>query len=419
MKHEFEYFYPFDIRSSGKDLVPNHLTFCAYVHAAMFPEDKWPLSMRTNGHLMLNGKKMSKSTGNSLTMRDAIEKFGADATRLCLADAGDGVEDANFDEKTANANILRVHTLLGWCEEMIKDEPNLRHGPRTYHDKVFEEEINDLINISKGHYENTDYKDALKYGFYELQTARDWYREVTSDIGMHAELVRYWIRISTLLVTPIAPHFTEHIWSSLLHEPKSIQLASWPEPSRPVDKVIVDSGAYMRNTIKTIRDGELNLMKKMIKAKKGKDVGEAPFDPKKPKSVTIYVATAFPEWQDACVKAVKDAYVKDADKVDDAKVREILTQRGLIKDKRAMPFVQSFKKRIAEYGAQAAFRRTLPFSEATVLSEILPYLKRTLNLVDAEILSVEKARTKEGPGYTRSIIDSSEPGSPAFEYRNV
>jgi len=65
---------------------------------------------------MLNGKKMSKSTGNSLTLREAIEKFGADATRLSLADAGDGLEDANFEEKSANANILRVHTLLGWCE---------------------------------------------------------------------------------------------------------------------------------------------------------------------------------------------------------------------------------------------------------------------------------------------------------------
>lgn len=59
---------------------------------------------------------MSKSTGNSLTLREAIEKFGADATRLSLADAGDGMEDANFEEKSANANILRVHTLLGWCE---------------------------------------------------------------------------------------------------------------------------------------------------------------------------------------------------------------------------------------------------------------------------------------------------------------
>jgi leucyl-tRNA synthetase len=116
MKREYEYFYPFDIRSSGKDLIPNHLSFAVYNHAAIFPEDKWPLSMRTNGHLMINGQKMSKSKGNTLTLREGVQKFGADATRLALADAGDGIEDANFDEKTANANILRVHTLIGWCE---------------------------------------------------------------------------------------------------------------------------------------------------------------------------------------------------------------------------------------------------------------------------------------------------------------
>ena len=116
LKSDFNYFYPFDIRSSGKDLIPNHLTFCVYNHAALFPEDKWPVSMRTNGHLMLNGKKMSKSTGNSLTMKDSVEKFGADVTRVVLADAGDGIEDANFEEKNANANVLRIHTLVQWCE---------------------------------------------------------------------------------------------------------------------------------------------------------------------------------------------------------------------------------------------------------------------------------------------------------------
>jgi leucyl-tRNA synthetase len=121
MKREFEYFYPFDIRSSGKDLVPNHLTFAVYVHTALFGEAHWPRSIRTNGHLLLNGEKMSKSKGNFLTMHDAVQKFGADATRLSLADAGDSVEDANFDEKTANANILRLHTLVGWCE--------VRHSP--------------------------------------------------------------------------------------------------------------------------------------------------------------------------------------------------------------------------------------------------------------------------------------------------
>jgi leucyl-tRNA synthetase len=60
--------------------------------------------------------------------------------------------------------------------------------------------------------------------------------------------------------------------------------------------------------------------------------------------------------------------------------------------------------------------------ETDVLREVLPYLKRTLNLVDVEILSVEEAQEFVGAGkagYSRMIIESSEPGSPAFEFRNV
>ena len=46
----------------------------------------------------------------------------------------------------------------------------------------------------------------------------------------------------------------------------------------------------------------------------------------------------------------------------------------------------------------------------------MPYLKRTLNLTVAEVLSAEEALEK---GYSKLIIESSEPGGPAFEFRNV
>ncbi|KAF8622600.1 hypothetical protein AX15_006860 [Amanita polypyramis BW_CC] len=417
LKHEYEYFYPFDIRSSGKDLIPNSLTMTLYGHVAVLPEDKWPRSIRTNGHLMLNGEKMSKSTGNFFTLRQVINKFGADATRITLADAGDGLEDANFDEKTANANILRVHTLLGWCEDMVKDKEKLRQGQRNYHDDVFENEINDLINITQTHYEATNYKDTLKYGFYELQSARDWYREVTTDVGMHVDLVLYWIRISALLVSPIAPHFAEHIYQSILGVPTSVQNARWPTPEKEVNHTLVEATLYMRGVTKMMRDAETNLVKILSK---NKSKGPVSFDPKKPKSVRIYVATEYPEWQNVCVDIVKQSYHAEEDKVDDAKVKDLLIEKGLIKDKRAMPFIQAFKKRMTQFGATTAFRRTLLFSETQVLIEIMPYLKKTLGLVEAEVLSTEEARKREGEaGITKSIIDSSEPGTPAFEYRNV
>ncbi|KZV88577.1 Nucleotidylyl transferase, partial [Exidia glandulosa HHB12029] len=135
MKWEFQYWYPMDIRSSGKDLIPNHLTFCVYNHAAIFDRKYWPRSMRANGHLTINGSKMSKSKGNFMTLRETVEKFGADAARLALADAGDSIEDANFDEKNANASILRIFTLIEWCKEIVTEAPNMRRGEKNFHDR--------------------------------------------------------------------------------------------------------------------------------------------------------------------------------------------------------------------------------------------------------------------------------------------
>lgn len=36
---------------------------------------------------------------------------------------------------------------------MAKDKASLRQGEKNYHDQVFEQEINDLINITQSHYE--------------------------------------------------------------------------------------------------------------------------------------------------------------------------------------------------------------------------------------------------------------------------
>jgi leucyl-tRNA synthetase len=75
-----------------------------------------------------------------------------------------------------------------------------------------------------------------------------------------------------------------------------------------------------------------------------------------------------------------------------------------------------------QFGAEAAFKRQLLFSEVGVLNEILGYLKKSLGLIDAEVLTADEALAKSeagSPGYNKMIIESSEPGTPAFEFRNV
>jgi leucyl-tRNA synthetase len=55
-----------------QDLIGNHLTMSLYNHTAVWPDrtDRWPRAIRCNGHLLLNGEKMSKSTGNFKTLTE-------------------------------------------------------------------------------------------------------------------------------------------------------------------------------------------------------------------------------------------------------------------------------------------------------------------------------------------------------------
>ncbi|GAA5852819.1 hypothetical protein JCM5353_007630 [Sporobolomyces roseus] len=416
LKSEFSYFYPMDIRSSGKDLIPNHLTFCIYVHAALFSEENWPRSMRANGHLMLNGEKMSKSTGNSLTLRDSLVKFGADATRVTLADAGDSIEDANFEETTANAAILRLRTLVEWCEDIEKNQGQLRRGEANLlWDKIFENEINEAIEQSYQAYDKAMYKDALKMGFYQLLSARDLYQVATaSEGGMHADLALRFIRVQALLITPIAPHVAEYLWSTVLHETSSVQKALFPTVSSPVDPAIADSAAYVRTKVKDIRDAEMNFAKKKAKGK-----GTAGFDISKPKAVKIWVAKGFPEWQEVAVEIVKGAW--DGEKVDDKKCKEELTSKGLIKEKKYMPFIAQLKKRIALIGFEGAINRQVLFSEEEVLRQAMPYFRRTLGMENISVAAAESASSGgEGEaGYVQQIVESAEPGSPGIVLYNV
>jgi len=62
---------------------------------------------------------MSKSTGNFKTLREVMDTFGVNAMRIALADAGDGLDDANFETETANQAILKLCVLERWMKTNV------------------------------------------------------------------------------------------------------------------------------------------------------------------------------------------------------------------------------------------------------------------------------------------------------------
>ncbi|XP_046369849.2 leucine--tRNA ligase, cytoplasmic-like [Haliotis rufescens] len=402
MKNEFNYWYPVDVRMSGKDLIPNHLTYFIYCHCAMWPDDKskWPKGVRANGHILLNSEKMSKSTGNFMSLDDALAKFSADGTRLSLADAGDSVEDANFVEKMADAGVLRLYTLLEWVKEILANQDTLRKGPPsayTFNDKVFISEMNKAIAETKANYDAYLFKDALRTGFFEIQAVRDKYREVEME-GMHRDLVLRFIEVQVLMLSPICPHLSEHIWG-LLGKPDSIMKAAWPAGG-PIDEKLVQASEYITDAAHEFR----------IRLKAYSAAGKGKKAPPAPSQATVWIAKTFPPWQSAVLTKLKELHKPETGLPENKVIATELKDRPELKKymKKLMPFVQLVKENFAKQGMKA-LALTMDYDETEILKTSLKYLTYTLELERIDIRFSEDANEK--------VQQDCCPGKPFITYR--
>ncbi|PSR80064.1 hypothetical protein BD289DRAFT_77163 [Coniella lustricola] len=421
MRRDFEYWYPLDVRVSGKDLIPNHLTFFLYNHIAFFSQEYWPQGIRANGHLMLNGAKMSKSTGNFMTLDDTVKKYGADAARIALADAGDGNTDANFEEDVADNGVLRLFNNREWIEEVSKDT-ELRTGPlNSYQDALFDNEMNVLVAEAKKEYTETNYKLALKAAWFDFTSARDFYREACAGAGikMHKDLIFRYFELQALVLVVIAPHWCEWIWLEILKKPQSIQLAQWPEV--PAANLGLSAARdYVRQTSSNVNSAEAAQLKKKAKGK------ETAYDPKKPKMLTIFTSDKYPAWQEKYIELLREHWDTTSKSLaNDKDFNDKIKKGG--EAKKAMPFVKQLQKRLeAGEDASVVLERKLGFDEQKTLLEMVSGLKRTTGFTKIVVVHVIEG-TKKGKDLTDGgkeiditspLGDNAVPGAPSYLFEN-
>ncbi|KAJ0976260.1 hypothetical protein J5N97_018225 [Dioscorea zingiberensis] len=411
---------------SGKDLIQNHLTFCIYNDTAILPKHQWPCGFRCNGHIMLNSEKMSKSTGNFRTLRQAIEEFSSDATRFSLADAGDGMDDANFVFETANAAILRLTKELSWMEEVLTAESSLRVGcPSTFADRVFVNEINIAVRLTEQHYKDFMFREALKTGFYDLQAARDKYRFSCRSGGMNLELLWRFMDVQTRLITPICPHYAEYVWKNLLKKDGFAVNAGWPMSDSP-NLSLQSANKYLQGSIVLMR----KLLQKQVSGHKKPKKGSPTAPPAEENKFTvglIYVNEQYDGWKEECLNILKSKFdVEKQSFKPDQEILEALKQSSVGQDanfkqiqKLCMPFLRFKKDEAVAVGPQA-LELKLPFGEIKVLQENIDLIKRQLGLEHVEILSAsdDAACSKAGPHISLLTQNPPSPGNPISIFMN-
>lgn len=258
-RQEFDYWYPYDFNSSGKDLIQNHLTFALFNHTACFPKDKWPAGYGINGWVMVDGKKMSKSLGNFILLRDLPDKYGVDASRITVLSGGEEMDDPNFDSEFAisikgKLQALYDFTLANYAPlsnsadqnnnttAEAKNTTETKKPKLTKVDSWVESELNSIIKDTTELMELTLFRSALQRGYFDLQHTIRWYIKRSSNAPNKA-LLNKALETQLLILAPFAPFICEEIWQKIGKNPakenaqnqdvsapgkKFISLAKWP-----------------------------------------------------------------------------------------------------------------------------------------------------------------------------------------------
>ena len=399
-KKEFRYWYPMDLRVSAKDLIPNHLTMALYNHAAVWDDEPelWPKGYYTNGHVLVDAEKMSKSKGNFLMMEETIEKYSADATRFACADAGDSIEDANFSRDTADNAIMSLINEENWIKETLKED-GLRNGDLNFMDQVIINATNAAIKETANAFSNMQFREGLRHGWHEMLITRNEYRSWCQDSGlpMHKDAVRKWCESIIVMITPVCPHWAERMWNIIGKEGFVVK-APWPTADEE-DKLLTRQAKFLRDALKGFRT-------QAGKAKKGWTKS------------AIVVTDSYPEWKVKALEWMQSLY--DENQNEGGFPKDLMKQLGgwcsdnaidkKLK-KSVMQFV-SFTKREVEEVGYPAMDTTLPFDQASIIEESTAYLMKQLTLEDVDIIKLDNS--EEATEVPERVSGNVIPGKPSL-----
>jgi len=252
MRKEFQYWYPVDLRVSAKELVPNHLTFFIFHHTALFSPQHWPKAIGVNGMLMIEGKQMHKSKGNFVTMKNAIEQYGADATRCALLMGAEGMDDPDWRSENAKDIQAKLESFYTFAKDIIENAKTKENG---HLEKWLMSTLQGRIAEVTENLEQMKTRTALEIALFEIWNDFRWYlrRKGKTDTKTLLEALKTWLK----LLAPFAPHICEDLWNQM-SEKDFISLAEWPRANAKQKDIIVEE---QENLLKETIDDTLNVLK--------------------------------------------------------------------------------------------------------------------------------------------------------------
>ena len=197
-------------------------------------------NLLTQGMVIKDGAKMSKSLGNVVSPAEIIEKYGADTARLFILFAAPPERELDWSDKGVEGSyrfINRVYRMVYDFSQKYKDVPET-YEIKNEADKSMAYWMNYAIKkVSDDIGERFNFNTAIST-IMEMVNEMYRYKEGQVNEGLYGAAVRNLV----IMLAPFVPHVTEEIWEHLGYG-GSVHDQPWPD---------YDEKALVKDTVEIV-----------------------------------------------------------------------------------------------------------------------------------------------------------------------
>ncbi|HOA42028.1 MAG TPA: leucine--tRNA ligase [Bacillota bacterium] len=231
-KEKAKYWMPVDQYIGGVEHAILHLLYARFFNKFLYDLGYSPCiepftNLLTQGMVLKDGAKMSKSKGNVVSPEEIIDKYGADTARLFILFASPPEKELEWSDTGVEGSyrfLSRVYRLVHELSDTIKDATD-SYVVETSQDRELNYVLNTTIKKVTDDLGNRfNFNTAISA---IMVLVNELYRYKSESV-LNKGLLRHAIKCLILILSPFTPHICEEMWQHIGHD-STLYHERWPE----------------------------------------------------------------------------------------------------------------------------------------------------------------------------------------------
>ncbi|WP_265443105.1 leucine--tRNA ligase [Acetivibrio straminisolvens] len=234
-KENIRYWLPVDQYIGGVEHAILHLLYSRFFMKVLYDlgyvdYDEPFTNLLTQGMVLKDGAKMSKSLGNVVSPEEIIEKYGADTARLFILFASPPEKDLEWSDQGVEGCyrfINRVWRIVNEFSCAIKEGAGIDTSVFTKEDKELWYMLNNTLKrVTDDISLRFNFNTAIS-AIMELVNSLYYYKDKVADDSKNKALIKDSVEKLIIMLAPFIPHAAEELWSVVGKE-SSVHEQKWP-----------------------------------------------------------------------------------------------------------------------------------------------------------------------------------------------